>query len=102
MRRIFRNLSFEIIVQPCEIATVRVLGLATLGRIEDAGHLRAVQDLELGHFRRMQAAGFGNRAFCSSVGGRSATPLSASFLRIRSMASSTALFGLSSVVMMSV
>ena len=50
-------------MQPRQVATVRVLDLGTFGRIEQAGHLRAVQNLELGHFRRVKTTRLGNRGF---------------------------------------
>ena len=56
----FCNLSLEVVVQPRQIAAVRVLGLCALGRIEQTGHLRTMQNLELGDLRRMKVAGLGN------------------------------------------
>ena len=61
-----------------------------------------MQNLELGDFGGMKIARFGDRGLLFVCRRRSATPLSASLLRRRSIASSTALLGLSSFVSISV
>ena len=50
-------------MEPREIPPVALLGLRAFGGIEHSGQFRAVQDLQLGDLRRMQAPRVGNRRF---------------------------------------
>jgi hypothetical protein len=50
-------------MQPPEIATVRILRLASIGRIQQTGHLRSVQNFEFGHFGCVKVTGLGDQRF---------------------------------------